>query len=99
MWILAIASIAFLAIVMMMIIGSYASKSQTGNGAAVTRCGPSGNCCQCNSMPCQCAQILPGQTRCPVCGLNGIQPTAAPGIQNCSGCRRAFRCPGCLLGN
>jgi ribosomal protein L37AE/L43A len=50
-------------------------------------------------MPCQCAQVLPGQTRCPVCGLNGIQQTEAAGIQNCSGCRRAFRCPGCLLGN
>lgn len=91
MFILALASIAFLAIVLFMIVSANDSEQKIGNGKAITRCG------LCNELPCQCAQVLPGQTRCPVCGLNSIQQTGAAGIQNCSGCRRAFRCPGCLL--
>ena len=56
------------------------------------------SCNQCGQLPCQCAQILPGQTRCPICpGRGNLGPTALPGVQCCDRCRRAYRCPGCLL--
>ena len=59
------------------------------------------SCNQCGQLPCQCAQILPGQTRCPMCpsgsSAANLSPTALPGVQCCGRCRRAYRCPGCLL--
>lgn len=56
------------------------------------------NCNQCGQLPCQCAEVLPGQTRCPMCPSADLGPTAVPGVQCCDRCRRAYRCPGCLLG-
>jgi hypothetical protein len=58
------------------------------------------NCNQCGQLPCQCAEVLPGKTRCPMCsaGSASLGPTAVPGVQCCDHCRRAYRCPGCLLG-
>jgi len=54
-------------------------------------------CNQCGTMPCQCAQVLPGQSQCPMCpGLLG--KTSVSGAVGCNSCNRVYRCPGCLLG-
>jgi hypothetical protein len=53
-------------------------------------------CDECGMNPCQCAQILPGQTRCPKCDASSLMPSL-PGITSCSSCQRNYRCPGCLL--
>lgn len=53
-------------------------------------------CQECNSNPCRCAEILPGQQECPKC-RGKLCTGAVQGIQNCGGCGRGYRCPGCLL--
>jgi hypothetical protein len=53
-------------------------------------------CDECGINPCQCAQTLPGQTRCPKCDSSSLMPSL-PGITSCSSCHRNYRCPGCLL--
>jgi uncharacterized paraquat-inducible protein A len=58
--------------------------------------GPPSRCSDCNYNPCQCTQIIPGQTRCPRCP-GSVQPTSMNGISGCSSCGRNYRCPGCLL--
>jgi hypothetical protein len=53
-------------------------------------------CDECDMSLCQCAQVLPGQTRCPKCDASSLTPTL-PGITSCASCHRNYRCPGCLL--
>jgi hypothetical protein len=54
------------------------------------------SCDECGMNPCQCAQTLPGQSRCPKCDSSSLMPSL-PGITSCSSCQRNYRCPGCLL--
>ena len=92
MWILAI-SIVLLALIIFLVVVD--TRVAPGRKPAVANCS---QCNQCNQMPCQCSQVLPGQTQCPMCPGGSIVPTNASGIVGCGGCQRAYRCPGCLLG-
>jgi hypothetical protein len=70
---------------------STAEECNTCNGPP-----PSSSCDECGMSPCQCAETLPGQTRCPKCDSSSLMPSL-PGITSCSTCNRNYRCPGCLL--
>ena len=96
-----------LTVILVVIIGylgyiSYKSLSKEENTAEEcnTCNGPppqsSSNCDECDMSPCQCAQTLPGQTRCPKCDSPSLLPSL-PGMTSCSNCHRNYRCPGCLL--
>ena len=98
MWLLAFSGIVLIIVITLIAVGTAMqepAKKVAPNANA--NCSKPKPCRYCSSMPCQCAQVLPGQVRCPICGVNAVQASPASGISNCCGCQRAFRCPGSVL--
>ena len=54
------------------------------------------NCNRCGHTPCQCAHILPGQTKCPMCP-GDLKRSVGAGMGRCTSCNRSYRCPGCQM--
>lgn len=80
--------------------GGNASVNGSGRAQPCNTCAganpPIQPCNNCSNMPCQCSQVLPGQTRCPLCpGLLGQMQVS--GAVGCNACGRVYKCPGCLM--
>jgi hypothetical protein len=98
MWLLVFLIILLIIVVGLIIYANWPTVA-AGGASPCTSCGgmtPMNPCGQCNQMPCQCNQVLPGQTQCPQCP-GYLNPTSMPGISSCGGCGRGYRCPGCVL--
>lgn len=101
MWLLTFLIVLLLVVIGLIVYANWPTGAAPAQPMGCSSCGgqtpPPSSCNQCNNFPCQCSQILPGQTQCPMCpGMLG--QTRMPGLGMCRGCGRGYRCPGCMLG-